>query len=73
MPAPKGTGLTVSDEIKKIMRLAGIKDIWAKAQGNTNTRCNYIKAVIKSFMKLNEIKIDKDNIKKLGIMEGVKK
>ena len=73
MPAPKGTGLTVSDEIKKIMKLAGIKDIWAKAQGNTNTRCNYIKAVIKSFMKLNEIKIDKENVKKLGIIEGVKK
>ena len=72
-PAPKGTGLAVSDEIKKIMKLAGIKDIWAKSRGNTNTRCNFIRAIMSSFMKLNEVKIDKEVTKSVGLIEGVKK
>lgn len=34
LPAPKGIGLCVSDEIKKLLRLAGISDVWCKTRGN---------------------------------------
>src|SRR3989344_4380373 len=35
MPAPQGTGLVACDELKKILRLAGIKDVYSKTFGKT--------------------------------------
>ncbi|HDD71657.1 MAG TPA: 30S ribosomal protein S5 [Candidatus Aenigmarchaeota archaeon] len=55
-PAPKGLGLCASDSVKKVMMLAGIKDIWIKSFGSTQTRTNYIKAVFNALKKLNTIK-----------------
>jgi len=56
MPAPQGTGLVVGDEIKKILRLAGIKDIYSKTSGFVRSTINTSKAVIDALTKLNEIK-----------------
>ncbi len=56
-PAPKGIGLCVSDEVKKIMILAGIKDIWIKSFGQTQTRINMMKAVFNAFKNLNKMKV----------------
>ncbi|MEM5784361.1 MAG: 30S ribosomal protein S5 [Candidatus Aenigmatarchaeota archaeon] len=55
-PAPKGVGLVASDEIKKIFRLAGIKDIWCKSRGKTATRINHIYATIDALKELNRRK-----------------
>jgi small subunit ribosomal protein S5 len=52
MPAPKGVGLVASDEAKKILRLAGIKDVWVKTFGNTSTRMNLIKAIFNALKNL---------------------
>jgi len=57
IPAPKGIGLCVSDEVKKIMRLAGIQDIWSKTFGNTGTRKNLSFAVFNAFKNLNKMKV----------------
>jgi len=54
IPAPKGTGLATDDECKKILRLAGIKDIYSKAFGQTRTKINMIKATVEALKKLNE-------------------
>jgi len=54
LPAPKGVGLVASDEVKKILRLAGIKDVWVRARGDTSTRINLIKAVFNAMKKLYE-------------------
>jgi len=51
-PAPKGVGLVASDEIKKIFRLAGIKDVWIKTFGNTSMRINLISAIYDGLKKL---------------------
>ncbi|MCD6478216.1 MAG: 30S ribosomal protein S5 [Candidatus Aenigmarchaeota archaeon] len=56
-PAPKGIGLCVSDEVKKMMNLAGIKDIWIKSFGQTQTRINIIMAVFDAFKNLNKMKV----------------
>ncbi|MCX8179477.1 MAG: 30S ribosomal protein S5 [Candidatus Aenigmarchaeota archaeon] len=56
MPAPRGVGIVSSDEAKKILRLAGIEDIWIKSYGNTGTRMNLIKAVYDGLKKLHSIK-----------------
>jgi len=56
MPAPRGAGLVVSDEVKKIMRLAGIEDVWIKSFGNTGMRINHIQAIFDGLRKLHSYK-----------------
>lgn len=46
MPAPKGTGLVVADNIKDVMRFAGVKDVWSKTRGNSTTKLNLIGAAV---------------------------
>ncbi|MBL7169827.1 MAG: 30S ribosomal protein S5 [Candidatus Aenigmarchaeota archaeon] len=53
LPAPKGIELAVSDEVKKLMRLAGIKDVWIKTLGTTSTRFNLAKAVFDALKNLH--------------------
>lgn len=55
IPAPQGTGLVVSDEIKKIMKAAGIKDIYSKSSGKVRTTFNTAKACMKALNKLNQL------------------
>ncbi len=52
MPAPKGLGLVADDESKKLLRLAGIKDVWMKTYGNTRMRINLITALFKALKGL---------------------
>lgn len=52
MPAPKGVGLVADNETKKLLKLAGIKDIWIKTFGNTSNRINLIYAVFDALKKL---------------------
>ncbi|MEM3828395.1 MAG: 30S ribosomal protein S5 [Conexivisphaerales archaeon] len=54
IPAPKGLGLCASEDVKKIMRLAGIKDIWVSSRGNTDTRVSLGYAVFDALKKLSE-------------------
>jgi small subunit ribosomal protein S5 len=56
IPAPQGTGLAVGDECKKILRLAGIKDIYGKTFGQTRTTINLAKACMEALKKTKEIK-----------------
>ena len=53
-PAPRGTGLAASDEVKKILKLAGIKNAWVKARGTTRTRENLIKATFNALKKVKK-------------------
>jgi len=52
LPAPSGVGLVASDEAKKILRLAGIKDVWVKTFGDTRTRINLITAIFNALKNL---------------------
>lgn len=55
-PAPKGLGLCVGDECKKILSLAGIKDIWSKTFGQTRTRINLAFACFNALKQLTRMK-----------------
>ena len=70
LPAPKGIGLCVSDEVKKLMRLAGISDIWCKTRGNTHMRINLIKATFNALNKLNTYKTKPEFEKEVGMTIG---
>lgn len=52
LPAPKGIGLVADDESKKILRLAGIKDVWVRTFGNTSARINLVTAIYDALKKL---------------------
>jgi len=57
LPAPRGTGLVVGDEAKKILKLAGIKDVYGIATGQTRTTFNLAKAVMDALTKTNMMKL----------------
>ena len=57
MPAPQGTGLVVGDEMKKILRAAGIKDIYSNSFGKVKTTFNTAKALMQALNKIGEIRI----------------
>jgi small subunit ribosomal protein S5 len=52
-PAPRGTGLVAGEECKKILRLAGIKDIYSKTFGKVRTTFNLADAVVDALKKTN--------------------
>lgn len=58
IPAPAGIGLCIADEGKKVVRLAGIHDIWSKTEGQSRTRFNYAVALYNAFKELNKTKIE---------------
>ena len=55
-PAPRGLGLCCCLEMKKIMKLAGVQDIWSKTFGERRTRLNLAMATVNAFKNLNKMK-----------------
>lgn len=53
MPAAQGTGLVAGDELKKILKLAGIKDVYSVTTGKIRTTFNLAKACMKALEKTN--------------------
>ncbi len=70
MPAPRGLGLAVSDEVKKVLALAGIRDVWCKSRGQTQTRVNLIKAVFDALGKLNAYRVSEKTESAIGLKTG---
>ncbi len=71
-PAPKGSGLRVAEECRKILALAGINDVWSKTFGQTRTTINLASACFAALKSLGERKLQVENTESLGIIEGVK-
>ena len=57
MPAPQGTGLVAGDQLKKVLKLAGIKDVYTKTFGPTKTTINAAKACMNALGKLSGMKL----------------
>jgi len=55
IPAPQGTGLVVGNELKKVLKLAGIKDVYSKTFGSIRTGINFVQACIDALKKTNPI------------------
>jgi small subunit ribosomal protein S5 len=74
LPAPRGTGLCVEEECQKILRMAGIRDIWSKTLGQTKTKINLVNACFNALKKLMEMKIPKkyENFIEGSSVRGVK-
>lgn len=70
MPAPKGKGLCIQSECKKILDMAGIRDVWSKTRGQTSSRGNLIVACFSALKKLTEVKVKPEQKENLGMVEG---
>ncbi|MBW2988970.1 30S ribosomal protein S5 [Candidatus Woesearchaeota archaeon] len=70
IPAPKGTGLRVENECQKVLKLAGIKDIWSKTKGQTKTKSNLLSACFDALNQLVKVKASTKHFEELGIVEG---
>ncbi|MBI2044023.1 30S ribosomal protein S5 [Candidatus Pacearchaeota archaeon] len=53
IPAPQGTGLVAASELRKVLKLAGIKDIYTRTSGKKRTTFNLVKAAIDALKKTN--------------------
>jgi small subunit ribosomal protein S5 len=45
LPGPRGLGLVAGENIKSLLKLAGLKDAWTKSFGSTNTMSSTTKAI----------------------------
>ena len=72
MPAPKGTGLVIESELKKMLELAGIKDVWSKTFGQTKNKTNLIKAGFNALKNLQTMKLNPLTVEGRGIKDGDK-
>ncbi len=72
MPAPKGKGLVVEKECAKVLKLAGIKDVFSRTKGQTGVKINLIKACIQALEKLSTTKTKPEYTQSLGMTEGAK-
>jgi small subunit ribosomal protein S5 len=70
LPAPKGTGLCVEKECQKVLKLAGIKDVWSRTTGQTKIKLNLIRALFEALKQLVLTKSLPRHIEELGIVEG---
>ncbi len=54
-PAPRGLGLASNDTVKKVLYMAGVKDVWSRKLGGSNTY-NTALAAIRALDALNMLK-----------------
>ena len=73
IPAPKGTGLRVEKECQKILKLAGIKDIWSRTEGQTRSKLNLLYACFGALQKLMQFKINQKSAGAISVIEGSSK
>lgn len=55
-PAPRGVGIVANETSKKVLELAGVKDVWSFAKGRTRNKLNMVLATIDALSKLNVLK-----------------
>ncbi len=56
-PAPRGLGIASGGTAKKVLEIAGIKDVWTKVSGETRTTLNFAKATFDALIKTTTMKV----------------
>lgn len=56
-PAPRGLGLASGGTAKKVLEIAGIKDVWTNAMGETRTTINFAKATYDALKMTTTMKV----------------
>ena len=56
-PAPRGVGLAANDVVKKVLQLAGVKDIWSFSRGHTRSIYNTAMATADALEQLSTMRL----------------
>ena len=56
MPAPRGLGIAAGGTAKKVMDMAGIKDVWTMTFGSTKTTLNFAKATYNALINTTTVR-----------------
>ncbi|MAG18020.1 MAG: 30S ribosomal protein S5 [Candidatus Diapherotrites archaeon] len=67
LPAPKGTGLVAGDNIKEVLKFAGVRDAWSKSEGNTASTLDFVQAAIDALAATSRIRVSDDINTKLEV------
>ncbi len=59
-PAPRGLGIAASEVVKKVLRMAGVKDAWTFSRGRTSSIYNTAMATVAALDSLNRMKFKGD-------------
>jgi len=62
-PAPRGLGVVASEPVKKMLVLAGVKDLWSFSRGRTRAKYNTLLAVYRALRS-------EASIKNVGLIEA---
>ncbi|CAG0979944.1 MAG: 30S ribosomal protein S5 [Candidatus Methanoperedens nitroreducens] len=57
LPAPRGLGIASGGTAKKVLEIAGIKDVWTNVSGETRTTLNFAKATFDALIKTTTMKV----------------
>jgi small subunit ribosomal protein S5 len=55
-PAPRGVGIVANEVAKKVLELAGVKDVWTFTKGRTRNILNMTLATVYALNSLNRLK-----------------
>ncbi|HLE46928.1 MAG TPA: 30S ribosomal protein S5 [Candidatus Thermoplasmatota archaeon] len=69
-PAPRGVGLAVGDIAKKVLSLAGVKDAWGFARGQTRTTVNAAQAAFDAMRRTVMTRISEQQAARVKITSG---
>ena len=69
-PAPRGVSLAVGDVAKSLLTLAGVRDAWGFARGNTKTKVNYAMATFEALKMTSRMRVTDEQAKNLNIVSG---
>ena len=56
-PAPRGLGIASGSTARKVLELAGIKDVWTRSSGQTRTTINFASATFEALKRTTTVRI----------------
>ncbi len=66
MPAPRGTGIVAHKESAKMIKIAGVADVWSQTKGQTRSRINLAYATFDALKKSSILVIPEEFAEKWG-------
>ena len=70
LPAPSGKGLVIGDYGRRVLKLAGVADVWSRSSGQTRSTINFAKATFNALEVLGRAKVNDQVRDKLHITIG---
>lgn len=69
-PAPRGVGVAVGEIPRKVLELAGVKDAWGFARGQTRTTVNGVKATMDALSKVSIMRVHAKQAERTPVVKG---